>query len=239
MNKNRKFIIYKHINKTNGKIYVGQTCQTLSQRWRNGDGYKNSTYFYHAIKKYGWDNFEHIILECGLDKNIVNEREKYWIKYYQANDERYGYNLSDGGGTEYLFNQRHKENHQKAINSALGISVICLNNKKIYSTMAQATLDTGAEHISDCCKGKMATSGKDKNGNALYWKYLHEYTGTEHIEIKKQKRKKTTVQCVNTGIIYDSAKAAERATGINSSSIGRCCNGIRNSAGGYKWKWIE
>lgn len=31
---------------------------------------------------------------------------------------------------------------------------------------------------------------------------------------------------------------AERNTGVDSTSIGRVCNGKRKSAGGYHWKWI-
>ena len=238
MNKDRKFIIYKHTNKINGKCYVGQTCQTLSQRWRKGEGYRSSTYFYHAIQKYGWDNFEHTILECGLNENEVDEREKFWINYFHSNNKNFGYNLSDGGNAEHSFNEQHKINHKNAVSKALGIPVICLNNKKIYSTITQATLETGAKHISDCCKGKIKSSGKDKSGNALQWKYLDEYTGRETIEVKKQKRTKTSVLCISTGKIYSSAKEAERMTGIDSSSIGRCCNGIRKSAGGCKWQWL-
>lgn len=239
MNKDRKFVVYKHTNKINGKSYVGQTCQSLSQRWRRGEGYKSSTYFYHAIQKYGWDNFEHTILECGLNENEVDERERFWIKYFNSTNENYGYNLSDGGNAEHSFNLQHKIHHQQAVSKALGVSVICLNTKKIYPTIRQAMFETGAEHISDCCKGKIKTSGKDKNGNALYWKYLSEYTGTEKIEIKKQLRKKTSVLCITTGKIYQSAKEAERKTGIDSGSIGRCCNGKRKTAGQCTWQWIE
>ena len=48
-----EWIIYKHTNKVNGKVYIGQTKQTPTQRWRNGNGYKNNVYFYHSIQKYG------------------------------------------------------------------------------------------------------------------------------------------------------------------------------------------
>lgn len=42
--------IYAHINKTNGKIYIGQTCrENVNQRWRNGNGYVNNVSFYRAI----------------------------------------------------------------------------------------------------------------------------------------------------------------------------------------------
>lgn len=239
MNKNRKFVIYKHVNKINGKVYIGQTCQKLSARWRKGEGYKSSTYFYRAIQKYGWDNFEHVVLECGLNENEVDEREKFWIKYLNATDQRYGYNLSNGGNKEHSFNLQHKIHHQQAISKAIGIPVICLNTKKIYPTIRQAMLETGASHISDCCKGKIKSSGKDINGNALYWKYYSEYTGLEKIEQKKQKRIRTSVLCETTGKIYQSAKEAERETGIDNTSINRCCNGKRKNAGGCTWKWIE
>ena len=51
------YTVYKHINKLNGKVYVGQTSLGVNDRWKNGKGYKNGI-FRNAIKKYGWDNFE-------------------------------------------------------------------------------------------------------------------------------------------------------------------------------------
>lgn len=59
----KEYTIYMHKNKTNNKVYIGQTVQSLSARWKNGKGYIDSPKFYKAIQKYGWDNFEHIILE--------------------------------------------------------------------------------------------------------------------------------------------------------------------------------
>ena len=55
------YTVYKHIS-PNGKQYVGITKQDVVKRWANGEGYKNCTYFYNAIQKYGWENFQHIIL---------------------------------------------------------------------------------------------------------------------------------------------------------------------------------
>ena len=57
---NKNYKIYIHKNKINNKIYVGQTKQSLSRRFRhNGEGYKHCICFYNAIQKYGWDNFTH------------------------------------------------------------------------------------------------------------------------------------------------------------------------------------
>lgn len=50
----------------------------------------------------------------------------------------------------------------------------------------------------------------------------------------------TTVQCVETGQTYPSARNASQHTGIYQSSISRCCNkdyGFK-TAGGYHWKYV-
>ena len=58
--------VYIHRNKINGKVYIGITKQKPENRWRNGKGYKQNIKFYRAIEKYGWNNFEHIVLVDNL-----------------------------------------------------------------------------------------------------------------------------------------------------------------------------
>ena len=89
--------IYVHINKVNGKIYIGQTCQTLQDRGREGNGYKRCPYFWNAIQKYGWDNFEHIILIDNLSLEEANLFEEELIKKYNTTNRNYGYNVYYGG----------------------------------------------------------------------------------------------------------------------------------------------
>ena len=62
------YTVYQHKNKINGKNYFGITSKNPEERWKKGEGYKSSPHFYLAIKKYGWDNFEHNILFEGLTK---------------------------------------------------------------------------------------------------------------------------------------------------------------------------
>jgi predicted GIY-YIG superfamily endonuclease len=60
------YSVYIHINKSNNKKYIGITSQKPEKRWGNGKNYKKNTYIRRAIDKYGWDNFEHIILKTNL-----------------------------------------------------------------------------------------------------------------------------------------------------------------------------
>ena len=66
----RRYKVYAHINKLNGKFYIGMTGQSLEMRsGKNGINYCYNQYaFSKAIQKYGWNNFEHIILINNLTK---------------------------------------------------------------------------------------------------------------------------------------------------------------------------
>lgn len=87
--------IYKITNIINNKVYIGQS-NNPQKRWKEhirlGKNNKNSK-LYSAINKYGVNNFIFEIIEENI-KNY-NEREKYWIKYY--NSIKNGYNICIGG----------------------------------------------------------------------------------------------------------------------------------------------
>ena len=105
------YIIYLHRNKINNKVYIGQTKRTLAQRFRkDGKGYIKCTHFYRAIEKYGWDNFEHIVLEENITNlKEANEREKYWISYYNSTNKDKGYNCTTGGNEGSTWSEEAKK----------------------------------------------------------------------------------------------------------------------------------
>nr|DAF80786.1 MAG TPA: intron associated endonuclease [Bacteriophage sp.] len=94
---NDTYCVYMHTNKIDGKKYVGQTCQKTNERWKNGKGYENSTYFYNAILKYGWDNFEHEIIASNLTKEEADNFEALLIDKLDLMNRNKGYNLMSGG----------------------------------------------------------------------------------------------------------------------------------------------
>lgn len=66
-----------HRNKLNNKVYIGITGRNPEIRWANGNGYKYNPHFFYSIQKYGWDGFEHIILDDKLTRDEAKEKEIY------------------------------------------------------------------------------------------------------------------------------------------------------------------
>lgn len=114
------FCIYLHRNILNGKCYVGQTKLGVKNRSKScGSGYKKQTVFSNAIKKYGWENFEHLILEKDLTKEQANEAEKKYIILYDAFNN--GYNMTLGGdGGGFVGHTHTQESREKSSNSHKG-----------------------------------------------------------------------------------------------------------------------
>lgn len=94
-----KGYIYIIKNSINEKVYIGQTARTIEARWNQHKnaalrGETQGIILYNAMRKYGIDNFYISLLEETNIENL-NEREKYWIKYYNTYWE--GYNQTIGG----------------------------------------------------------------------------------------------------------------------------------------------
>ena len=90
------YTVYMHISPSN-KRYIGITKVKVEERWRkNGEGYKTQV-FYRAIEKYGWDNFQHIIITKGLTKEEAEWLEIELIKIWDTTNRDKGYNVVEGG----------------------------------------------------------------------------------------------------------------------------------------------
>ena len=91
------YTVYAHIA-PNGKMYVGITSQKPEYRWRDGlSAYRENEHLCNAIRKYGWENFQHEIIASGLTGEEAGHMEKLLIEKLNLLDRRYGYNKSPGG----------------------------------------------------------------------------------------------------------------------------------------------
>lgn len=87
--------IYKITKKSDGKSYIGQAIrpyERFSQHCYRHEQY--ASLINTAINKYGIDAFSFEVLEWDIEN--YNEREKYWIQYFNTKAPN-GYNLTDGG----------------------------------------------------------------------------------------------------------------------------------------------
>lgn len=111
--------VYMHTS-PNGKRYIGITSKPVLKRWGyKGEGYKSNKYFWRAIQKYGWDNFQHDIISINLSEDLAKEIEILLIDKYKTTDTRFGYNLTLGG--DGILGYHHsEETKQKIKNSNVG-----------------------------------------------------------------------------------------------------------------------
>lgn len=90
--------IYLWTNLVNGKKYVGQTT-CFHRRMKTYRYTYPNAYMEHAVKKHGVDNFDITILERDVPLDKLDEREQYWLDYYQSYDADKGYNICKIAGT--------------------------------------------------------------------------------------------------------------------------------------------
>lgn len=106
----KSMVIYMVTNLVNDKKYVGLTTHTFNTRYgTSGNGaermfkyysYRGNSineHLYNSMKKYGVENFKVEIIDFSDDVEELKEKEKFWIKFYNTRDDRYGYNINEGG----------------------------------------------------------------------------------------------------------------------------------------------
>lgn len=203
------FTVYCHINKINGKKYVGITKQNPEIRWHSGNGYNNSEYFWRAIKKYGWGNFEHKILYENLTKEEAERVEIQLIAEWKTTDRAYGYNIANGGNH---IGSVSEETKKKISNGHKGIATELHRTEKTK------------KKISKGLKGiKRSNETKKKMSDFAKSRGMSELTRQRFIEANE--KRKIPVICITTGIEYESASEAARQTGLCKSTILRQCAG--------------
>lgn len=236
---NMSYTIYMHKNKINHKVYIGQTGVELTRRFKGGSGYASSPHFYSAIQLYGWNNFEHLILEENLTAEAADIKEKYWIELFDATNPMFGYNLSQGGKSKPTGNPETNKY----------VSVICKETGRKFNSLAEAALWSGmkkesASNITAQIRGEKTSAGKHpETGEALHWCYKIE--DIDKPNKKKQKPYAKKVKNLDTNEIFDSINEASQAYNITNVSISKSCKSQgqiavgRNKKEKYHWCFLN
>ena len=84
------------LNLNNSKVYIGSSVDMNKRKREHFYELKrnkhHNNYLQRAFNKYGEENFRFIILEY-VEKNILFEKETFWIKLKKSLEPKYGYNL--------------------------------------------------------------------------------------------------------------------------------------------------
>lgn len=203
--------IYKITNKYNNKSYIGQTKRSLEIRLKEHyrDAYrpKSSMYsslFYKAIRKYGYEAFESFILESCKDE-LLNDREQYWIKYY--NTFPHGYNMNYGGDQIGSHRLNYEEIYQMKISYQMNAYELADYFHCSIVTIQNALKTQGLS------KQKIAQISASKRNKTVY----AYNSNTKKIEL------------------FLSKAEAERITKTSRANINKALKGEINAAGGYLW----
>lgn len=107
-----KGVIYKITNLINNKVYIGQTRQNYKDRFIQHKSHARTGLSNHklanAFRKYGDKNFIIEPIEyCDYDE--LNEREIYWIEYYNSIEEGYNILLGQSLGANTYYKLKNEQ----------------------------------------------------------------------------------------------------------------------------------
>ena len=232
--------IYKFTNKINNKVYIGLDTGTIEEARRYKDhkhSYKNVTrnsYFYKAIRKYGFENFSYEILENCENINDLNDKEIYWISYYNSTDKDCGYNILPGG-RGYTFNdikcdktrETLIENRKKGSKKA---------NKKRWGKLSPEERKEEIKHLHNENVNKKKSKSLKK-----YWENVSEEKKLSQQRALRARANKYKVIDPNGNIyIVDHIKSFAEKHGLDNKSLRMTALGqLKQTGGGWKAILLE
>ena len=208
--------IYKIVNDINQKIYIGKTAFSIEKRFKEHcqDAFRQSKEkrpLYAAMRKYGIEHFKIILIE---ETSYPEEREMYWIKYYESFTK--GYNATLGGdGKRYLDYDLIISTYQKLQNINEVAKILGVSSDSIQEILHQYNIPVLSS--SQVVKNKLGKSVNmyDLSGNLLQTFESMMDASRYLIETQQTNCKITTIR----------------------THISEVCRNKRQTAAGYKWQY--
>lgn len=256
--------IYLWTNIINGKHYVGQTRNFYRRMYQYSRGRYNF-YMNNAIKKYGIDNFDITILEKDIDFDNLDEREQYWLDYFQSYNPEKGYNICSVAGTTYGY--RHTDEAKEKMSKIqkyrfkdpeFRLKFTGENNGMYGKKHSKEWRKNHSNYLKNQWKNeeyrKTQTERMLGENNPMFnvslCGELNGMYGKHHSEETKEKISKAVtgknlgnnysskqVICEETGVIYQSQSEAGREYGVTAGAISNACRGKAKTCCGLHWSF--
>lgn len=239
---NPMYTVYMH-RLFDGRTYIGITSQKLNRRWQNGYGYRGSQKFFHAIEKYGWDSFEHIVLIENISKEDAEQEEIRLIKEFKSNTREFGFNTDLGGS---LAGKMSDETKEKIRQKKIGLRASDETKRKMSE--ARKGKKQTEEHIKNRAATRVGKHLSEETKRKISVAVSEKQKGRKHTEETKKKiresspKKRKVLQFEKNGVFvaeHQSLSEAAKSVGTTVSNICNCASGLRKTARGYIWKYEE
>ena len=113
------------------------------------------------------------------------------------------------------------------------------NNSELWNDIIYYGWNNFEEYILAEYEDETAARNKEHEEIKKYPDGYNRYCGIKgYTPTGNPKTPPKKVQCVETGIIYNSIYQAARENGLAKNKISYCCRGLRNKTGGYQWKFL-
>ena len=227
-------VVYQTINLINGKKYIGKDEKNKKSYLGSGITLKK------AIKKYGKENFIKEILEYCLNSEHLQEREEYWLKYYDVENNPLYYNRTNmhrgpKKGSKHIHHKKGKEHKNTGK----------VRNKEQRHRMSQIKIGKPSGKLGYKCTDEQRINlSKPKSSEHIQKLKQRVISDQQRYKMsqsslgKNKRPKKPVLQYDLQGNFireWPSIKEAVKQTNI--VSIGDCARGKQKTAGNFIWKF--
>jgi group I intron endonuclease len=187
-------VVYLILNKENLKAYIGKTVDFKRRKREHLNelrkGVHTNSHLQSAFNKYSEECFEFTILE-ECNKELLNEKEVYWINFFGGFNSPNTYNLCEGGiggifSAEVLkkLNGRHhtEASKKKMSDARKGIKLDLSEEQRRAIGERNKKYLTGRKHT-EKSKEKMSVSVRNAYNESTSWGM----SGKTHSEETKKK----------------------------------------------------
>lgn len=215
-------------------IYIGMTKLKPRDRFilHCSD---HSMNFSRIINEIGRNNFSVEQIDRAKDKEEALLKEEFWTVFYKNQNYKL-YNKRIANHLTEEEKQKLKERMKGDKNPWRGQHHTEETKRKISESLKGEKAPNFGKHLSDETRRRLSEAHKRYKASEETRRKQSEYR-KEHLQ--GFCKEKIQVQCIETGIIYESMREAARQTGISNIHIGQVCKGKNKTAGGFHWRYVN